>query len=101
MVEVADDVDGWRAGDRAMALLAGGGYAEEVVVHAGSALRVPDCVSLLEAAALPEVFLTVYLNVFQLGGPSRRRGRFSCTGGAAVLGQLRFKCSRRWDLPSW
>jgi putative PIG3 family NAD(P)H quinone oxidoreductase len=51
-----------------MALLAGGGYAEQVVVHAGSALPVPAGLELERAAALPEVFLTVFLNVFQLGG---------------------------------
>jgi putative PIG3 family NAD(P)H quinone oxidoreductase len=68
VVEVADDVKGWRPGDRAMALLAGGGYAGEVVVSAGSAMHVPERLSYHEAAALPEVFLTVFLNVFQLGG---------------------------------
>jgi len=67
VVEVGRDVAGWRPGDRAMALLAGGGYAEQVVVDAGSALPVPDSLAIEEAAALPEVFLTVFLNVFQLG----------------------------------
>jgi putative PIG3 family NAD(P)H quinone oxidoreductase len=67
VVEVASDVQGWQPGERAMALLAGGGYAQEVVVDAGSALRVPAKLSLEEAAALPEVFLTVFSNVFQLG----------------------------------
>lgn len=66
--EVGEGVTGWRVGERAMALLAGGGYAEEAVVDAGSALRVPERLSLEEAAAVPEVFLTVFLNVFQLGG---------------------------------
>jgi putative PIG3 family NAD(P)H quinone oxidoreductase len=50
-----------------MALLAGGGYAEQVVVDAGSALPVPRALSDAEAAGLPEVYLTVFLNVFQLG----------------------------------
>lgn len=68
VAEVAPDVSGWRVGDRAMALLAGGGYAEEVVVHAGSALPVPASLDLVRAAAVPEVFLTVHLNVFELGG---------------------------------
>jgi putative PIG3 family NAD(P)H quinone oxidoreductase len=68
VVELGPAVRGWRRGERAMALLAGGGYAEEVAVDAGSALRVPDALSLEEAAAVPEVFLTVFLNVFQLGG---------------------------------
>jgi putative PIG3 family NAD(P)H quinone oxidoreductase len=67
VVEIGAGVVGWRLGDRAMALLAGGGYAEEVVVHASSALPVPAALSLEEAAALPEVFLTVFSNVFQLG----------------------------------
>jgi putative PIG3 family NAD(P)H quinone oxidoreductase len=67
VAELAPDVTGWRAGDRVMALLPGGGYAEEVVVDAGSAMPVPDALDLVQAAAVPEVFLTVYLNVFELG----------------------------------
>ena len=66
VVEVGTDVTGWSKGDRAMALLAGGGYAEEAVVHAGSAMRVPEGMSWTDAAAIPEVFLTVHLTVFQL-----------------------------------
>jgi len=53
-------------GERVMALLAGGGYAKEVVVHAGSVMRVPDVLSDEEATAIPEVFLTVFLNIFML-----------------------------------
>ncbi len=68
--EVAEGVEGWAPGDRVMALLPGGGYAEEVVVDAGHCLRVPESVDLIEAAALPEVLLTVFLNVFQLAGLS-------------------------------
>lgn len=67
VAEVGAAVRGWSVGERAMALLAGGGYAEEVVVDAGSAMRVPEVLSDEEAAALPEVFLTVFLNVFLLG----------------------------------
>jgi putative PIG3 family NAD(P)H quinone oxidoreductase len=77
VIEVADGVSGWRVGDRAMALLAGGGYAEEVVVHAGSAMPVPARLEFADAAAIPEVFLTVFLNVFQLGGLA--------AGGAALV----------------
>ena len=89
VVEVASDVRGWRPGERAMALLPGGGYAEEVVVDAGSALRVPGRLSLEEAAAVPEVFLTVFLNVFQLGalpagGTALVHGGGSGIGTAAI-----------------
>jgi len=68
VIEVGPEVRGVAPGERVMALLAGGGYAEEVVVDAGSAMKVPDGLELTEAAAIPEVFLTVYLNVFQLAG---------------------------------
>jgi putative PIG3 family NAD(P)H quinone oxidoreductase len=67
VTEVGANVRGWNAGDRAMALLAGGGYAEEAVVDAGSAMHVPDALSDEEAAALPEAFLTAFLNIFLLG----------------------------------
>jgi len=66
VIEVGADVHGWSVGDRAMALLAGGGYAEEVAVHYGSAIHVPDAITDIEAGAMPEVFLTAYLNVFEL-----------------------------------
>jgi putative PIG3 family NAD(P)H quinone oxidoreductase len=92
--EVGARVSGWTRGDRAMALLAGGGYAEEVVVDAGSALPVPRALSDTEAAALPEVYLTVFLNVFQLGalpagGSLLVHGGGSGIGTAAIqLGKL-------------
>ena len=67
VIEVGRAVRGWKVGDRAMALLAGGGYAEEAVVHYGSAMHVPAALSFEEAGALPEVFLTSFLNIFMLG----------------------------------
>lgn len=89
VTEIGAGVAGWAIGDRVMALLAGGGYAEEVVVHAGSALRVPDRLSLEEAAAVPEVFLTAYLNLFELGalpdgGTALVHGGGSGVGTAAI-----------------
>ena len=67
VLAVGSDVAAWSAGDRVMALLAGGAYAEQVVVHHGSAMRMPESLSWEEAGALPEVFLTAYLNLFELG----------------------------------
>jgi putative PIG3 family NAD(P)H quinone oxidoreductase len=57
----------FRRGDRVMALLAGGGYAEEVTVHHGSVMPVPPALDLVAAGGFPEVFLTVSSNVFWLG----------------------------------
>ncbi|HVN38076.1 MAG TPA: NAD(P)H-quinone oxidoreductase [Myxococcota bacterium] len=84
VAEIGAGVTGWRVGDRAMALLAGGGYAEEVVVHAGSAMRVPASMDLEHAAAVPEVFLTVFLNVFSLGGLAKGGAALVHGGGSGV-----------------
>jgi tumor protein p53-inducible protein 3 len=66
--EVGASVKEWKPGDRVCALLPGGGYAEEVVIPADMAIRIPETFSFEEAAAIPEVFLTAYLNLFVLGG---------------------------------
>ncbi len=63
IVELGEDVDGWQVGDEVCALLAGGGYAEQVAVPAGQLLPVPGEVELLAAAGLPEVACTVWSNV--------------------------------------
>ena len=65
---VGEGVEGWSVGDPCTALLAGGGYAELVVVPAGQLMPVPDGVGLLEAAALPEVACTVWSNVVMDAG---------------------------------
>ena len=74
-LEIAGEVEHaagpWRRGDRVMALLAGGGYAERVRVPAGLALRIPERLSFEEAAAIPEAFLTSWLNLMTLGALER------------------------------
>ncbi len=84
VIEIAAGVAGWRIGDRAMALLPAGGYAEEVVVDAGSAMHVPEVLSFEEAGAMPEVFLTAYLNVFDLGRAKRGETLLVHGGGSGV-----------------
>ena len=64
VIEVGEGVTRVAAGDRVCALLAGGGYAEEVVAPAGQVLPIPGDLSFVQAAALPEVFATAYLNLF-------------------------------------
>jgi len=93
VAEVADDVEGFAPGERVMALLAGGGYAEEVVVDAGSAMHVPENLDLVEAAALPEVLLTVYLNVFDLGG-LESGGWLLVHGGGSGIGTASIQLAR-------
>ncbi|MFF5175586.1 NAD(P)H-quinone oxidoreductase [Micromonospora sp. NPDC000089] len=64
---IGPEVTGWAVGQEVCALLAGGGYAERVVVPAGQLLPVPAGVDLVDAAALPEVACTVWSNVVRLG----------------------------------
>jgi putative PIG3 family NAD(P)H quinone oxidoreductase len=57
----------WQPGDRVMAVVTGGGYAELATVPLGMAMPIPAQLSFEEAAAIPEAFLTAYLNLFTLG----------------------------------
>ena len=89
VIESAPGVTGFARGERVMALLAGGGYAEEACVDAGSVMPVPQALSLEEAAGIPEVFLTCHLNLFQLahapaGGWALVHGGGSGIGTAAI-----------------
>ena len=65
---LGDGITGWAVGDEVCALLSGGGYATRVAVPAGQLLPVPAGLTLVEAAALPEVACTVWSNVFSLAG---------------------------------
>jgi putative PIG3 family NAD(P)H quinone oxidoreductase len=84
-VEAAPDGSGWRPGDRACALLTGGGYAERVAVPARMLMPVPKRLDLDEAAALPEVQLTAFLNLFVEAGV-RPAERVLVHGGASGVG---------------
>lgn len=65
---VGDDVTHLQTGDPVCALLTGGGYAEQVTVPAAQVLPLPDGVSLRDAAGLPEVFATAWLNLYMEAG---------------------------------
>lgn len=62
--ELGPGVDQWQLGDRVCALTNGGGYAEHVVAPAAQCLPRPQALSMVEAAALPETFFTVWSNLF-------------------------------------
>ncbi len=68
VIEVAPDVTAYKVGAKVCALVAGGGYAQFVAAPAVQCLPIPDTLSVEEAAALPETFFTVYLNVFIRAG---------------------------------
>ncbi len=63
VVAVGSAVKRWKVGDAVCSLVAGGGYADYCLAHEGSTLPVPKGISLIDAAALPEVYMTVWTNV--------------------------------------
>lgn len=91
---VGDGVTGWRPGDQVCALLAGGGYAEKVVVPAGQLLPVPKTTSVAEAAALPETVCTVYANVFQ-GARLAEGETLLVHGGGSGIGTTAIQLGKR------
>ena len=62
--QIGSDVTDWKVGDRACALLGGGGYAEYVAVKHDMLMPIPNGLSFIEASALPEAYATSYLNLF-------------------------------------
>ena len=84
---LGEGVTGWSVGDEVCALLAGGGYAEQVAVPVGQVMPVPGGVSLVEAAGLPEVAATVWSNVFMTAHLSKGE-RFLVHGGAGGIGTM-------------
>ncbi|MBG6190464.1 NADPH2:quinone reductase [Arthrobacter sp. CAN_A212] len=85
---VADPgASGFAVGDEVVALLAGGGYAEQVAVPAGQVLPVPAGVDLVAAAALPEVVATVYSNLF-LTAQLQPGERVLIHGGSGGIGTM-------------
>lgn len=85
VVALGSEVTGYAIGDRVTALLAGGGYAEYAVAPVAQCLPVPDGLSMVEAAALPETFFTVWTNVFERGG-LKPGEHFLVHGGASGIG---------------
>ena len=81
---VGSEVRGWQPGDRVMALLPGGGYAEKAIVHYGSAMHVPAALTDEEAAAVPEVYLTAFLNLFMLAEIKAGEAALIHGGGSGV-----------------
>jgi NADPH2:quinone reductase len=68
VVALGPEVTRWKAGDKMMGLVIGGGYAQFCPVHESHALAIPGNLSAIEAAAIPETFFTVWHNVFERGG---------------------------------
>lgn len=67
VIRVGNKVKKWVPGDRVFSILPGGGYAEQVSLPSSLAMRIPENLTFTEAAAIPEVFLTAFLNMHMIG----------------------------------
>lgn len=90
VVAAGEGGDALRVGTRVCALVSGGGYADYCVAPSGQCLPVPGTLSVVEAAALPETFCTVWSNLFQRGAAKRGEtvlvhGGTSGIGTTAIL----------------
>lgn len=86
-------VTGWQVGEPACALLTGGGYAAQVAVPAGQLLPVPAGVSVVDAAALPEVAATVWANVV-MTARLRAGETLLVHGGSSGIGTMAIQLGR-------
>lgn len=95
VVAIGRDVQRWRAGDQVCALLAGGGYAAFAVAPEGQCLPRPEALSLVEAAAVPETFFTVWTNVFERGRLQPDESLL-VHGGSSGIGTTAIQLARRF-----
>ena len=92
---VGADVRRWRQGDRVCSLVAGGGYAEYCVAPEPQCLPQPAGLTVVEAAAVPETYFTVWTNLFQRAG-MRRGDRVLIHGGTSGIGTTAIQLAREF-----
>lgn len=90
---VGKKVTNFSVGDPVCALLPGGGYAEYVKCHASNVLPIPAGLSMIEAAAIPETYFTVWHNVFQRGHLQDGE-RFLVHGGSSGIGSTAIQLAK-------
>ncbi|PZS03327.1 MAG: NADPH:quinone oxidoreductase [Pseudonocardiales bacterium] len=91
---LGEGVAAWTVGDEVCALLAGGGYAEQVAVPVAQVMPVPRGVSLVDAAGLPEVACTVWSNVF-MAARLHPGEVFLVHGGSSGIGTMAIQLAAR------
>lgn len=95
VAEIGPNVSGLSVGDKVTALLSGGGYAEYAIAAAPLCLPVPDGMSLVEAAAIPETYFTVWTNLFERGG-CKSGDSVLIHGGTSGIGTTAIQLAREW-----
>lgn len=95
VVAVGSAVRGLSIGDQITALLPGGGYAEYAVAAASLCLPIPQGLNMVEAAALPETFFTVWTNVFERGR-CKSGDNVLIHGGTSGIGTAAIQLAKAW-----
>jgi NADPH:quinone reductase len=95
LVEIGPETSGLSVGDKVTALLPGGGYAEYVVASAVLCLPLPDSLSMIEAAAIPETYFTVWTNLFERGG-CKAGDTVLIHGGTSGIGTTAIQLAHAW-----
>jgi NADPH:quinone reductase len=95
IVALGPKVSGLAPGDRITSLLPGGGYAEYAIAAAPLCMPIPQGLSMVEAAALPETFLTVWTNLFERGG-CKSGDVVLIHGGTSGIGTTAIQLANAW-----
>ncbi|HEY1152437.1 MAG TPA: NAD(P)H-quinone oxidoreductase [Pseudolabrys sp.] len=95
VVALGSGVTRWKTGDKVMALVVGGGYAEYCLVYENHALPIPAGLSMVEAAAIPETFFTVWHNVFERGA-LKRGETLLVHGGTSGIGTVAIQLAKQF-----
>ncbi|MFW1859989.1 NAD(P)H-quinone oxidoreductase [Acinetobacter defluvii] len=100
VVAVGSDVTKFQVGDKVCGLTNGGGYAEYCVVPESQTIAIPQGVSFVQAAAIPETFFTVWANVFQMGN-AKAGETVLVHGGASGIGTTALMLCKSLGLKSF
>jgi len=96
IVAVGANVTRWQAGDKVMALTHGGGYAEFCRVDESHCLTMPESMTWVQAAAVPETFFTVWYNVFMRAG-LRSGESILVHGGSSGIGTTAIQLAKAFN----
>jgi len=95
ITEIGEAVRDKKIGDKVCALIASGGYAEYVAVDSSHCLPVPEGISLIDAAGIPETVFTVWFNVFHLG-KLQPTEKLLIHGGTSGIGTMGLQMAKAW-----
>lgn len=95
IVELGPDVSGLALGDQITSLLPGGGYAAYAIAAAPLCMHLPAGISMVEAAAIPETYMTVWTNLFERGG-CKAGDTVLIHGGTSGIGTTAIQLAAAW-----